>query len=133
VHPGLPPLPIDRVLDEIGLAVKSQRIVLVHASPASGKTTRIPPHLLDMLEGRILVLEPRRIAARLAAERVSSERGLPCGGLVGYQVRYDDRTPGGDRHFSAETPGAQKKCLSTVTLIFLGINVNNFFTFLSTS
>jgi len=92
MHPDLTPLPIDSLLGEISNAVKNHRLVVVHASPGSGKTTRIPPCLLKTLEGRILVLEPRRIAARLAAERVSSERGEKCGDLVGYQVRYDDRS-----------------------------------------
>jgi len=64
--------------------------VIVEAFPGSGKTTRVPPALLRHFSGRIIVLEPRRIAARLAAEWVAGETGEKCGQTVGYQVRFED-------------------------------------------
>ncbi|MFT7624865.1 MAG: ATP-dependent helicase HrpB, partial [Myxococcota bacterium] len=67
--------------------------LVLTAEPGAGKTTRLPPALLDALpQGRILVVEPRRVAARLAAEFVASERGEPVGQAVGYTVRDDNRT-----------------------------------------
>jgi ATP-dependent helicase HrpB len=69
----------------------SARLLLV-AEPGAGKTTRVPAALLDapFAEGReIWVLEPRRLAARLPAERVAQELGVELGGLVGYQFRFE--------------------------------------------
>ncbi len=66
------------------------------APPGAGKTTRIPQLLLDRgivkPTARVLMLEPRRIAARRAASRIAAERKVRLGGEVGYQVRFDDRT-----------------------------------------
>ena len=91
------PLPIDAVLAEIvGALGRSNRLIL-RAPPGAGKTTRVPAALLDarLAEGgEILVLEPRRIAARAAAEFVARERGETLGDHVGYRVRLDAR--GGD-------------------------------------
>ena len=67
--------------------------LVIEASPGAGKTTRVAPALLDAgLAGtrEIVVLEPRRLAARLAARRVADERGERLGGTIGYQVRYED-------------------------------------------
>lgn len=66
--------------------------VTLRAPPGAGKTTRVPPALLDAVAGQVLVLEPRRIAARAAARRIATERGTRLGHEVGYQVRFDDRT-----------------------------------------
>lgn len=82
-------LPIDAFLNAIGAAVKSAAVTLIQASPGSGKTTRVPPALLDVLPGKTLVLEPRRLAARLAAERIAAERGDQVGGHIGYQMRFE--------------------------------------------
>ncbi|MEM6730630.1 MAG: helicase-related protein, partial [Myxococcota bacterium] len=57
----------------------------------AGKTTRVPPALLDRLPGKILVLEPRRIAARASAERVAAELGEALGERVGYRVRFESK------------------------------------------
>lgn len=95
-------LPIDVRLGEIVELVQSNPVTLLEAEPGAGKTTRVPPALLAAKLTKILVLEPRRLAARMAAERVAYELGEPIGGLVGYQVRFEDRT----------TPGTQ---LSFVT------------------
>jgi ATP-dependent helicase HrpB len=63
----------------------------LEAAPGAGKTTRLPPALLSLVAGEVIVLEPRRIAARMAARRVASEMGEEVGGTVGYQVRFEER------------------------------------------
>lgn len=85
-------LPIDAVLPEIVAAARRGAAVLV-APPGAGKTTRVPGALLDAgaVDGEIVVLQPRRLAARLAAARVAAERGGELGGEVGYEVRFDRR------------------------------------------
>jgi ATP-dependent helicase HrpB len=85
----LAPLPIDDVLPQLVAAVKSRRTCVLVAPPGAGKTTRVPGALLDVVTGSIVVLQPRRLAARLAATRIASERGVELGGEVGYQVRFD--------------------------------------------
>lgn len=62
---------------------------MIEAPPGAGKTTRVPPALLEVVRGGVLVLEPRRLAARLAARRVAEERGEKPGETVGYQVRFE--------------------------------------------
>jgi ATP-dependent helicase HrpB len=79
-------LPIDDLLPRI-IAEQSPNIV-IEAAPGAGKTTRVPPALLD--RGQVLVLEPRRLAARMAAKRVAQEMGENLGETVGYQVRFED-------------------------------------------
>ena len=64
--------------------------MVLEAPPGAGKTTRVPPALLELGEGHVLVLEPRRLAARLAARRVAFEMGETVGATVGYQVRFED-------------------------------------------
>ena len=87
------PLPIDEVLPDVLAALKRAKTVLLMAPPGSGKTTRVPPALLPMLATgqEVVVLEPRRLAARAAAQRVAQELGCELGGLVGYQVRGESR------------------------------------------
>ncbi|HZO16703.1 MAG TPA: helicase-related protein, partial [Polyangiaceae bacterium] len=82
---------MDRVTGDVVAAVARGAAVVVEASPGAGKTTRIPSALLDAVEGDIVVLEPRRLAARLAAARVAHERNEPLGKTVGYQVRFDKK------------------------------------------
>lgn len=85
------PLPIDPVLSEITTRLKKERRLVLVAPPGSGKTTRVPRALLDAgISGEIVVLEPRRLAARMAAKRVADELGEPLGKTVGYTVRFDD-------------------------------------------
>jgi ATP-dependent helicase HrpB len=92
------PLPIDELLPEVALALRRSAALLVMAPPGSGKTTRVPPALLDVFPtGEIVVLEPRRLAARAAAARTAQELGASLGGLVGYQVRGDRRAGRGTR------------------------------------
>lgn len=84
-------LPVDARLADIVRALKSSSNLVLEAPPGAGKTTRVPPALLEAGFGEILVLEPRRIAARLAARRVAQELGEAVGGTVGYQVRFEQQ------------------------------------------
>jgi len=87
----LAPLPIDPHLPAVCAALADGNLVLV-AEPGAGKTTRVPPALVDAGAGgggRVVVLEPRRLAARAAARRVAHEMGTQVGGAVGYEVRFD--------------------------------------------
>src|SRR5438309_8056714 len=86
------PLPIDPVLPELVEAFRRQPCAVLRAPTGAGKTTRVPPALLDAglaERGRILILEPRRLAARAAARRMAAERGGRLGEEVGYHVRFD--------------------------------------------
>jgi ATP-dependent helicase HrpB len=85
-----PVLPVDEVLPEIFSSLQHCPNLVVEALPGAGKTTRIPPELLNLVKGEVVVLEPRRIAARMAARRVASEMGERIGETVGYQVRFDE-------------------------------------------
>jgi ATP-dependent helicase HrpB len=83
-------LPIDPLLPEIVSVARERGVIVLEAPPGAGKTTRVPGALLDALpDGDVIVLEPRRLAARLSAIRVASERGEPVGQTVGYDVRFD--------------------------------------------
>jgi len=82
-------LPIDGYLDYISSVVLDNQIVLLRATPGSGKTTRVPDYLNQKLGLRILVLEPRRVAALSAAEFISQRRAQVVGNEVGYQVRFE--------------------------------------------
>jgi len=88
----LTPLPIDPILPEIVRALTASPSLVLEAPPGAGKTTRVPRALLDakLLEGEIVVLEPRRLAARMAARRVAEELGEKVGETIGYQVRFEE-------------------------------------------
>ena len=84
--------PVEDKIGEIAAALAKNRDVVLTAPPGSGKTTCVPPALLDApwLKGkRIVMLEPRRIAARNCAAYISRKLGEPVGGTVGYQVRLE--------------------------------------------
>jgi ATP-dependent helicase HrpB len=85
-----PALPVDAILPEIVDSLKVCPNLVIVAAPGAGKTTRVPPALLEIMSGDVVVLEPRRIAARLAARRVASELGEHVGETVGYQVRFEE-------------------------------------------
>jgi ATP-dependent helicase HrpB len=70
-------------------AVRLQPQIIVKAEPGAGKTTRLPPALMEASGGKVLVLEPRRLAAKLSAERIAQTLGEPVGKRVGYVIRYD--------------------------------------------
>ena len=88
----LPALPIDEALPAIVEKLGRERSLVLEAPPGAGKTTRVPRALLDadLVAGEIIVLEPRRLAARLAARRVAEELGEKLGERVGYTVRFED-------------------------------------------
>jgi ATP-dependent helicase HrpB len=88
VQRSLDSCPIDPLIPSIVAALRTSRNVVIEAAPGAGKTTRVPPALLEF--GPVLVLEPRRIAARLAARRVAFELGERPGETVGYQVRFEE-------------------------------------------
>ncbi|MBL8605657.1 MAG: ATP-dependent helicase HrpB [Myxococcales bacterium] len=86
-------LPIDDVLPSLTAALTAHRAVVLEAPPGAGKTTRVPTALLSAGfadGGEIIVLEPRRLAARMASARVADELGERLGERVGYQVRFDE-------------------------------------------
>lgn len=88
-------LPIHEIAPALRAAVAGQRRLVVQAPTGSGKSTQIPQWLADHpdLAGReILVLQPRRLPARMLAQRVAQERGVKLGGEVGYQIRFENRT-----------------------------------------
>ncbi len=92
--PSLSSLPIDDVLGEVLAALKKSPAVVLKAPPGAGKTTRVPPAMLDAglaASGMILVLQPRRVAARASAARIAAERGARLGEEIGYQVRFESR------------------------------------------
>lgn len=82
-------LPIDSHISEILEAVRSQSTIIVKASPGSGKTTRLPWAIAENSSGKVVVLEPRRLAAKLAAARIAEESGLSLGKEVGYHFRFE--------------------------------------------
>lgn len=87
-------LPIDSTLPALREALIARDEVVLEAPPGAGKTTRVPLALLEapwLGEQKILLLEPRRLAARAAAERLAAQLGERPGGLVGYRVRLESR------------------------------------------
>jgi ATP-dependent helicase HrpB len=88
------PLPIDAVLDELARTLESRSSAVLVAPPGAGKTTRVPLVLLDEPwagNRKIIVLEPRRIAARASAERMAQTLGERVGETVGYRVRFGSK------------------------------------------
>jgi ATP-dependent helicase HrpB len=84
-------LPIDKLKSELQAACIRSRRLILSAPTGSGKSTRLPQMLVDLkcVEGQILILQPRRMAARLLARRVAQERGVKLGTEVGYQIRFE--------------------------------------------
>lgn len=82
-------LPIDDYLSHISDAVRHNRAVVVTAAPGAGKTTRVPPALVD--DGPVILLQPRRIAARSIARRIADEQGWTLGDEVGWHIRFERR------------------------------------------
>ena len=83
-------LPVDAILPEMIASLKRSPNLVIEAPPGAGKTTRVPPALLEIVSGEVVVLEPRRIAARLAARRVAWEMDEQVGQTAGYQVRFEE-------------------------------------------
>ena len=95
LHP--PQLPVTRALGDIAAAARPGACAVVTAPPGTGKTTLLPPAVAVALAGheasagRVLVTQPRRVAARAAARRIARLLGEEVGGQVGYSVRGDSR------------------------------------------
>lgn len=88
------PLPIDAVLDDLSRTLEAHNAAVLVAPPGAGKTTRVPLALLDApwVKGKkIIVLEPRRIAARASADRMAKSLGERAGETVGYRVRFGSK------------------------------------------
>ena len=88
------PLPIDAVLDELARTLAANNAAVLVAPPGAGKTTRVPLALLDapwLKNKKIIMLEPRRIAARASAERMARTLGERAGVTVGYRVRFGSK------------------------------------------
>ncbi|WP_299943937.1 ATP-dependent helicase HrpB [uncultured Ruegeria sp.] len=88
-----PRLPIDDAIPELLQALRTHGRAVLQAPPGAGKTTRAPLEMLKagLCDGRIVMLEPRRLAARAAAERMAETLGEPVGQTVGYRVRGDTK------------------------------------------
>src|SRR5690554_5539658 len=85
-------LPIDSLLPELRATLAAHGQCALQAPPGAGKTTRVPLALLDQVAGRIVMLEPRRLAARAAAERMAETLGEGVGQRVGYRIRGEAKT-----------------------------------------
>ncbi|PZR00090.1 MAG: ATP-dependent helicase HrpB [Cereibacter sphaeroides] len=90
------PLPIDEILPALIEAVVAGGQAVLQAPPGAGKTTRVPLALLDA-PGRVVMLEPRRLAARAAAERMAETLGEAVGATVGYRIRGEAKVSGATR------------------------------------
>ncbi|HTV96328.1 MAG TPA: ATP-dependent helicase HrpB [Steroidobacteraceae bacterium] len=100
MRPELPTLPISEALVPLAQALAGQRRVLLQAPPGAGKSTIVPLALLESawLAGRkVLMLEPRRIAARAVAQRMAHLLGEPVGATVGFRTRLETRVSGSTR------------------------------------
>ncbi|CAM3729503.1 ATP-dependent RNA helicase HrpA [Bordetella sputigena] len=88
-------LPVSARRDEIARAIQEHQVVIVSGETGSGKTTQLPKICLDIGRGRTRMIghtQPRRLAATSVARRIAEELETPLGEVVGYQVRFNDRT-----------------------------------------
>ena len=85
----LSPLPVDDHVDPVRDALRRHRGLVVTAAPGAGLTTRVPPALVG--DGPVILLQPRRVAARAVARRVADERGWTLGGEIGWHIRFERR------------------------------------------
>lgn len=91
---SLPVLPVSHVLPKVAEALATEGRAVLSAPPGAGKTTLVPLYLLEEAwrgDGKIILLEPRRLAARAAAARMAALAGEAVGGTVGYRMRLDSR------------------------------------------
>ncbi|HVT02793.1 MAG TPA: ATP-dependent helicase C-terminal domain-containing protein [Thermoanaerobaculia bacterium] len=82
-------LPIDDFIDEIVKSVRRERAAIIVAPPGSGKSTRVPPALVA--DGPVILLQPRRVAARMLTLRIAEERGWEVGKEIGWHIRFERR------------------------------------------
>jgi ATP-dependent helicase HrpB len=119
--PTLPHLPVADVLAEVVAASRTGAVV-VTAPPGSGKTMLVPAAILDDLpkQKRVVLMQPRRIAARAVAHQIARLRDVPLGGEVGYQVRFDAKVSR-DTRLVVETTGIMlRRLLADVSLDGIG-------------
>jgi len=90
-------LPIDDVMPAVLAALAGSGQLVLQAPPGAGKTTRVPLAMLGQIQGRIVMLEPRRLAARAAAERMAQTLGEPVGQTVGYRIRGEAKVTAATR------------------------------------
>lgn len=105
--PGPTDLPVEEVIGDVASALATRRSAVLVAPPGAGKTTLVPLRLLDepwLMGRRIVVLEPRRLAARAAARRMADLLGEEVGATVGYQTR-DERRIGARTRIEVVTEG----------------------------
>lgn len=117
-------LPIDDVLPALLDALRAGSAAVLEAPPGAGKTTRVPGAILDAALNaakEIVVLEPRRLAARMAARRVAEERGERVGETVGYQVRFEDVSSARTRIRFVTEGVLTRRMLSDPTLARVGV------------
>jgi ATP-dependent helicase HrpA len=90
-----PELPVSERRDDIAAAIRDHQVVIVAGETGSGKTTKLPKICLELGRGSAGLIghtQPRRIAARSVAERIASVLGTELGDVIGYQVRFTQRT-----------------------------------------
>ncbi|MEO6968281.1 MAG: ATP-dependent helicase HrpB [Rhodanobacteraceae bacterium] len=100
MHRDKADFPITLLLPAIRASLREHSRLVLEAPPGAGKTTQVPVALLDeaWLEGKkILMLEPRRLAARAAAEFMATQRGEPVGQTIGYRIRFESRVSAATR------------------------------------
>ena len=86
-------LPIYEIETDLVARLKAVKRLVLQAPTGSGKSTQVPQMLLKhglLADGKVVILQPRRIAARLLASRVAAEMGVPVGREVGYQIRFEN-------------------------------------------
>ena len=104
-------LPVAEIAEEVCASLAERPRIVVTAPPGAGKSTLLPLALMEhMPEGKILMLEPRRIAARQVAERMASMIGEPVGHTVGYRVRFDSKVSA-DTRIEVITEGIMERML----------------------
>jgi ATP-dependent helicase HrpB len=114
-------LPIDAVLPELERAVSGARAVVLEAPPGAGKTTRVPWAVQRLLAGaEVVIAEPRRLAARMAAKRVAEERVQELGEFVGYSVRFEELSSARTRIRYATEGVVLRRLLSDPQLVGIG-------------
>lgn len=110
---NLPSLPIDEVLPDVAAGLRRHGCLVLQAPAGAGKTTRVPPAVLDagLAASQIVLVQPRRLAARTAAARLAAERGSMVGDEIGYHVRFD-RQAGPNTRILAVTDGILVRLLA---------------------
>src|SRR4051812_16795603 len=111
------PLPIDSILPEALAKLREHRSLVLVAEPGAGKTTRVPPaialsrDLLSREHPNLVLLQPRRVAARAAAARIAEENRWELGREVGYQIRFERRVSRDTRLHGVTEGGVARELL----------------------